>query len=422
MKYLSRIADNMLKDRLALKGAVLITGPKWCGKSTTALNAAGSYIFMQDPETQRQNIEMARFSPSTLLEGKTPRLIDEWQIVPEIWDAIRFEVDKRRERGQFILTGSVTPADKSKDSHSGIGRITNLHMRPMSLFESRESDGSISLEDIFKGRINPTVNGISLRKYAFAICRGGWPEAVLEKEDRYALAHAYDYVDTLCESEIRTATGKIRDNERCRRILRSYARNMSTPASLSLIRKDVIGNNADSFNDRTLYEYINALKDLFVVEDLPAWNPNIRSKARIQSAEIRHFIDPSIGVAAIGCTPDDLVDDIKTFGLYFESLCIRDLRIYAEAIGGSVYHYRDSNGLEADAVIHLHNGSYALVEIKLGSEDSIEQGAANLQKLAALIDTDKMKKPSALIIITAKNNAYRRKDGVYVVPLSCLKP
>lgn len=420
-EYIPRIADSILRDKLESKGAVLIAGPKWCGKSTTALQQAKSVVFMQDPRHQEQNIMLAQADSHLFLQGEVPRLIDEWQTIPFIWDAIRFEVDRRDEFGQFILTGSAVPADEDKIQHSGIGRITRMLMRPMSLYESGDSNGSVSLSALFSGTSQVTgISGKGLMDIAFALCRGGWPKAIGQKE-KVALQQAIDYYDGLVLSDVSHVDGVRRDPERIRLLLRSYARHVSTQATITTIRNDMLANDSSSLDEDTISSYIKALKKLYVVEDLPAWNPNLRSKAAVRTSDTRHYVDPSIACAALGLGPQDLINDLKTFGVLFESLCIRDLHVYAEKLDGRIYHFRDSAGLEADAVIHLRNGAWAPVEVKLFSNDRIEEGAKNLIKLSEMVDTTKMKKPSFLMVLTGTEYAYRRPDGVYVVPISCLK-
>jgi len=420
-KYLPRIVDKILKFKLESKGAVLIQGPKWCGKSTTALQQAKSVVYMQNTQMKKQNIELAKTDVELFLSGPTPKLIDEWQIIPFIWDSIRFEVDQRDAFGQFILTGSATPIDTSMITHSGIGRITRMTMRPMSLYESKDSNGEVSLKDLFEGgkRIASTSN-VSVQDYAYLVCRGGWPKAIGVKKE-IALQQAIDYYDELIYSDISKVDGINRNSNRAKLVLKSYARNSSQEASINTILNDIANNDDFSFSDVTLSSYINGFKKLFVIEDLPAWNPNLRSKTAIRSQEVRHFVDPSIATASLGIGPMDLMYDLKTFGFLFESMAIRDLRVYAESLNGSVYHYRDKNGLEVDAVIHLRNGDYGLVEVKLAADDLIEEGAKNLLNLSNLIDTTKMKNPSFLMVITATQYAYKRQDGVYIVPLACLK-
>ena len=420
--YRKRIADQLLARKLASKGAVLIEGPKWCGKTTTAEQAAKSILYMSDPENEKQNLLMADISPKALLEGTAPRLIDEWQIAPKLWDAVRFEVDHRDGPGQFILTGSAVPASTENIHHTGTGRFSWLMMRPMSLYESGESSGEISLKSLFETPAEITAkNNLSLNEIAFLICRGGWPGAY-SLRDSAALDQAFDYFDAVVKSDISRVDGVKRNPDRVRRLMCSYARNQGTPASLSTIHKDIAANDADSLQEDTVFSYINALKKIFVVEDMAAWNPNLRSRTSIRTSDTRYYVDPSIGIAALGLGPGDLMSDLKTFGLFFETLCVRDLRVFADALDGKIYHYRDKSGQECDAVIHLRNGSYGLIEIKLGGDDLIEEGASALKSFQNKIDTDKMKAPAFLMVLTATGQyAYRRKDGVYVVPIGCLK-
>ena len=421
-KYYPRIADTILEKKLRSKGAVLVEGPKWCGKSTTCEQQAKSAVYMQDTETREQNIALAYTSPRTFLNQEPPFLIDEWQEAPILWDAIRYEIDKRDEFGQFILTGSVTPLTeqaKKEIKHAGIGRITRMKMNTMSLSESNDSNGTVSLSELFKGMPIAATCGNTLQDYAFILCRGGWPKAIGLEED-IALEQAKDYYEQLINVDFSKAVNGDYSKIKLERLLKSYARNLSTPASKALLLRDIKTGNDDSFNEKTLDKYLNALNDLFVIKDIEAWNPNIRSKAKIQNSPIRHFCDPSIATASLRIGPKDLINDLKTFGLFFESMCVRDLSVYSERLDGDVFHYRDSNGLEADAVIHLKDGRYGLIEIKLGRSDDIEEAAKHLKKLAGLIDTQYMNPPSFLLVITAKNTAYKRADGVYVVPLGCL--
>lgn len=420
--YKPRIADAILKYKLESKGAVLIEGAKWCGKTTSASQIAKSILYMQDPERVRQNIELAEIKPSKLLEGENPRLIDEWQIAPQLWDAVRFAVDQKDEFGQFILTGSAVPADTSKISHSGVGRITKMLMRPMSLFESGESNGNISLKELFDGNHDiDGSNSIDLDKLAFLICRGGWPKS-LDCSSRVALQQAIDYYTVIVDTDISKVDNIGRSKERSERLMRSYARLIGSQTNLRAIGKDMETNEAHTLSDETIASYIGALKKIFVIEETPAWNPNLRSKTAIRTSDTRYFTDPSIGTAAMGLGPKDLVDDLNTMGLFFENLCVRDLRIYAEALEGNVYHYRDKNGLECDAVIHLRNGSYGLIEIKLGGDTRIEEGAETLNKLADNIDISKMKKPAFKMILTGIGSyAYKRKDDILIVPIGCLR-
>lgn len=419
-KYRSRIADKILLDKLEAKGAVLIEGAKWCGKTTTANQVAKSSIFMQDPAKRDQYLKMAELNPSLLLEGETPHLIDEWQLAPQLWDAVRYEVDRRDEFNQFILTGSAVPIHDRTTSHTGTGRISRMVMRPMSLFESGESNGSVSLGELFCEQKDIAAKSlIDIHQAAYLICRGGWPKA-LDQTDRIALRQAIDYYDAVVESDSSAVDGVDRNPQRVKLLMRSFSRFIASDAKLTHIRNDMITNDSDSLDEDTIFSYINALKRIFVVEDLPAWSPNLRSKTAIRTSDTRHFVDPSIAAAALGIGPDDLLNDLKTMGLFFESMCIRDLRIFSEALDGSVYHYRDKTGLECDAVVHLRNGSYALIEVKLGGKE-IDIAADNLLRLKSRIDTDRMKAPSFLMVLTGTEFAYRREDGVFVVPLGCLK-
>ena len=419
--YKKRIADSILQKKLKAKGAVLIEGPKWCGKTTTAEQISKSILYMANPENKEQNLMLADINPSLLLKGDVPRLIDEWQLAPKLWDAVRFEVDHRKSEGQFILTGSSVPADKNLITHTGTGRISFLLMRPMGLYESLESNGTVSLADLFTSKEVSGVNNLSLEDIAYLCCRGGWPRSISMEKD-IALEQAFDYYDAVVNSDISRIDGIKRESIRVKNLMRSYARNIGSQASIETLRNDMINNDSFSLDGDTVFSYINALKKIFVVEDSPAWNPNLRSKTAIRSSDTRYFIDPSIATASLGIGPSDLINDLNTFGLVFENLCVRDLRVYAESMNGSLYHYRDSSSLECDAVIHLRNGDYGLIEIKLGGDMLIEEGASNLIKLKDKLDTTKMKKPSFLMILTATGNyAYKRKDDIYVVPIGCLK-
>ena len=420
--YRKRIADDILSRKLEGKGAVLIEGPKWCGKTTTAEQIAASILYIDDPKNKEQNIAMAEMNPQRLLSGAKPRLIDEWQLAPKLWDAIRFEVDHCGELGQFVLTGSSVPVDSKEITHSGTGRFTWLTMRPMSLFESGDSSGTVSLKNLFDG-VNEIdgVSEIDMERLAFLVCRGGWPQAV-DMRNEIALDQGIDYYNGVVRSDINRADGVQKDPERVKRLMRSYARNQGTQVSDMVIAEDIASNDGHSLNEDTVASYLNALRRIFVVEDMPAWNPNLRSKSAIRCANTRYFVDPSIAVAALGVGPDDLVEDLKTFGFLFETLCVRDLRVYADALGGTVYHYRDKDGQECDAVIHLRNGRYGLVEIKLGGDRLIEEGAKSLKKMARKIDTDRMNTPAFLMVLTGLGNyAYRRNDGVLVVPVGSLR-
>lgn len=422
-KYRPRIADALLLRKLKGMGAVLIQGPKWCGKTTTAEQCAKSILYMDHPDTMRQNLELARIAPQRLLQGDTPRLIDEWQLAPQLWDTIRFEVDHREGVGHFILTGSAVPPDTGDIHHTGTGRFSWLTMRPMSLYESGESNGEVSLSRLFEGK-GTDVFGTSLLTLddiAWLICRGGWPRATLLDRE-VALDLATDYYDAVVHSDISRVDGVARDAERAKRILRSLARNQAAQVNISTICADIQTNEGAEDIRKTVAEYIETLKKIFVIEDTPAWNPNLRSKTAIRTSDTRYFIDPSIGVAALGIGPSDLVNNLQTMGLFFETLCVRDLRVYAEALGGQIYHFRDKNGLECDAVLHLRNGHYGLIEIKLGGDKLIEEGVTTLKTLADKLNTDRMPSPSFLMVLTATGQyAYRREDGVLVVPVGCLK-
>lgn len=422
-KYRERIADKLLARKLAGKGAVLLEGPKWCGKTTTAEQQAKSIIYMDDPAHVAQNLLKADLNPQVLLVGNTPRLIDEWQIAPKIWDAIRFEVDHREGLGHFILTGSSVPVDNMKMRHSGTGRIAWFRMRPMSLYESGESTGEISLETLFQQPASIYAeNGLDMADIAYLICRGGWPKALDLPKD-IALDQAFDYCAAITNRDISKVDNITRNPERIKRLMRSYARLQGSQASYETIGQDIKEYESQSLSYDSVYSYILALKKLFVVEDVSSWNPNLRSKTAIRSSDTRYYTDPSIGTAILKIGPDDLLNDLNTCGLFFETLCIRDLRTYAEALLGDVAHYRDANGLECDAVVHLRDGRYGLVEIKLGGERLIEEGAKTLFSLSKKLDTAKMKEPSFLMVLVGVGDiAYRRPDGVYVVPIGCLKP
>ncbi len=422
--YKPRVCDSLLQRKLRTSGAVLITGPKWCGKTWTALNVANSVIYMQDTDKRASYLKLAQTSPSLLLRGEKPRLIDEWQIATVLWDAVRFAVDKEPQKGQFILTGSVVVDDDEKDpeerrEHTGTGRISQLRMRPMSLFESGESNGTVSLKSLFEGTAEvEAVSSLTIEDIAYAICRGGWPAAMdMDKED--ALEVAYDYYDAIAERDASAVDKSQKDPDRMRSIMRSLARNISTMTTDKTIMGDVKANDM-SLTDKTLEVYLRALRKLFVVEDIKAWQPSLRSKTGIRTSDKRQFVDPSIAVAALGINPDAIIEDFNYFGFLFESLCARDLRVYSEALRGTVKHYHDNSNLEADLIISLNSGKWAAVEVKLGSKE-IEEGAEHLKELAANIDTDKFPAPSFLMILTGGEFAYRRNDGVYVVPLGCLR-
>ena len=390
---------------------------------------------MADPDTLAQNLALARTNISRLLVGKTPRLIDEWQIAPQFWDAIRNEVDNRDDDGQFMLTGSAVPPKPKKDEngnlieeeqihHTGTGRISRLKLRTMTLWESEDSTGMVSLGELFKN--SDYVDGeshIDLERLAYLTCRGGWPKAVLRKSEKAALAQAFDYFDSVVSTDIKRVDDVERDEEMAKRIMRSYARNQASQATAGTILADIKNNGDELLSDSTVYSYIKALKEIFVIEDSVAWNPNLRSKTAIRTSDTRYFTDPSIATAALGLGPNDLINDLNTFGLIFETLAVRDLRVYAESLNGKVYHYRDKNNLECDAVVHLRNGSYGLIEIKIGGSELVNDGAESLKTLSDKIDTTKMKKPSFLMVLTGIGEyAYKRpEDGVLVVPIGCLK-
>ncbi|MDD6898056.1 MAG: DUF4143 domain-containing protein [Bacteroidales bacterium] len=421
-KYKQRIADRILERKVLGKGAVLIEGPKWCGKTTTAKQLAKSVLDLGDSAVLKQSSGLIEISPKTLLDGDTPRLIDEWQALPPIWDSIRSEVDRRGEPSQFILTGSSVLPEADETVHSGTGRFATIKMRPMSLYESGESTGTVSLKNLFEGKsIEVRQNELDVEEIAFLTCRGGWPWATIISK-KVALDQAFDYVDSVIQRDIQRVDKVKRSAERAKLLLRSYARNISQQVSYGTIKKDMLSNDASTLDEDTVADYIKALKKLFVIEDLAAWNPNIRSKAAIRTSDTRHFVDPSIGTAILGLGPKDLINDLKSFGFFFEDMVVRDLRVYAEALDGELYHYRDSSGLECDTVLHRRNGSYALMEVKLGGEQNIEDGAKSMLALAENIDTGKMPAPSFMAVIVGVGQyAYQRKDGVYVIPIGCLK-
>ena len=425
--YRERIADELLKINLEAAGLVLIEGTKWCGKTTTAEQQCGSVIYMNDPSRRATYMQLAQTAPNVLLEGKSPRLVDEWQDAVELWDAARFEVDHREENtGQFIFTGStvIPPEKRKKIRHSGTGRVARFKMRPMSLFESGESNGTVSLGDLFDGTA-PTVcqaNPLDINQLAFLICRGGWPVS-LSMSEKAALKQSYNYIDAIVNEDISSVDGVRRDPRFSRRLLKSYARAQASQSTISTIYADLTANDDGSLTEESISSYLKALRNLFVIEDSQAWNPNLRSKAAIRTSDTRYFVDPSIAAAAIGAGPKDLIKDLNTMGLFFETMCIRDLRVYADALDGEIYHYRDKSGLECDAVIHLKNGRYGLVEIKLGGERQIDAGIRNLLALAGKIDTGKMDQPAFRMVVTGIGDfAYRNNDGTYIVPLSALRP
>lgn len=422
--YRKRLIEPIIERKLESKGALLIRGAKWCGKTTTAEQFAGSILYMSDPSKLKSNLDAAQMDASLLLEGAVPRLIDEWQIAPQIWDAVRFTVDQRGEPGQFILTGSAVPAKRDEIFHSGTGRFAILDMRPMSLYESGESTGEVSLAELFTTPEKIMgINPYKLNDIAYFTCRGGWPFAVNGSLRRQAtLEQAADYLDLVVNEDISRVDNVERNPDRARTLLRSYARHQGTQTPISVIKRDIMANDNDTISEDTIASYLNALRQIFVIDDMISWNPNIRSKSAIRTSPTRYFTDPSIATAALGINPDSLMKDLNTFGLIFETLCARDLRVYSQNIGGTVYHYRDSSGLECDMVVHLRNGAYGLIEVKLGGSNLIEEGVASLKKFRDVIDTRRMGEPAFMMVLTAVGDyAYRRADGVYVVPIGCLK-
>lgn len=418
--------DTLLEKKLQAKGAVLIEGPKWCGKTTTAEEIATSKIMLAKPDIKEHFKSLLEIDTDAALAGETPMLIDEWQTVPKLWDAVRYTVDHRHAMGQFILTGSAVPdkdAEKERE-HSGTGRFAWLTMRPMTLFESGESNGTVSLGELFQAPEKILQkNALKLSDIAFLICRGGWPIAVGLPEEA-ALEQAFDYYDAVTKEDVTNVDGVKRASERVQRLMRAYARHQGTQASIATLKGDLKNNDTTTLDEDTISSYLDALRKIFVVEDMPAWNPNLRSKTAIRTTDTRYFVDPSIATAALGLGPTDLMNDLNSMGFFFEAMCVRDLRVFAEALNGKVYHYRDKSGLECDAVVHLRNGQYGLIEIKLGGDSLIKEGAKTLNELANQVDTTRMKSPAFKMILTATGEyAYRRpEDGIYVVPIGCLRP
>lgn len=420
--YYPRLVEKEIELKLKTSGAVVVAGPKFCGKTTTCMLYQKSFVKLNT----KQAIAMARLNPKAMLKGDTPRLIDEWQKAPDIWNQVKDDLDFNYEFGKYILTGSSTPADKTEVHHSGAGRIAPVMMRPMSLFESKDSKGCVSLGDLFNGGEAftwDTNQVLSLDDVAFLLCRGGWPISVLAPKD-IAIEITKNYWNGLFVFEDQ-------ENERFRNkkpevlkmIIRSYARHISTEAAISTIIADVRQSNERTMDAKTFDNYLEALKDLYILEDMPAWNPNIRSKTSIRSTPTRHFVDTSIACRALGVMPEDLLADLESFGLFFEDMAIRDLKVYAATLGGEVRHYRDNAGLECDAVIHLENGQWGAIEIKLGGDDLIEAGAASLKRLKAkLAEKSDEKAPSFLMVLTAVGGSYQREDGVYVASINLLKP
>lgn len=420
--YLPRLIEKSITESMKTNGCIVIEGPKWCGKSTTSERFAKSIIKLQKPATYKQYRILADIGDDNLLSGEKPILFDEWQKIPELWDYVRNYIDETSGKGLFILTGSAKPIE-DKQRHSGIGRMKKIIMRTMSLWESNESSGEVSLKNLFDNTKNVSgKNRYQLKDIAHIICRGGFPSAVIEKDKDISLNYAKDYVNTLVSTDITSVDDIKRNPKRARAILKSYARNISTPAKMTTILKDV-ESNVVTQDIRTINSYIDAFSKLFVIDETESWTPKLRSKNAIRTTSTKHFIDPSIATAILDANPNDLMQDLNTFGLLFENLVIRDLKIYTQSLDGNVYNYRDKSGLEADAVIHLNEGRWGLIEIKLGGETLINEGALTLTKLKEAIDQDKMNKPSFLAIITATDSfAYRREDGIYVIPIACLKP
>lgn len=415
--YLPRLIDDILTEELEAFGAVLLTGPKWCGKTTTAMNQAASMLFLQDPDEREQNLRLADIKPSLLLEGDNPRLIDEWQDAPQLWDAVRFSVDQKGMTGLYILTGS-TSVDETKIAHSGTGRISRLRMRTMSLFESGDSNGEVSIRQLLKNDDIAGKSPHSIIDIANLIVSGGWPSS-LGKSLSVRQRQVAGYCKSITNVEVSSIDGINRDSDKVEHVLRSYSRHISSQATINTITSDVI-KNFDSIDRKTVSEYINTLKKIFVIEDLKAWSPTLRSKTSIATSSTRHFVDPAIAAYFLDANPDDLINDLETMGLLFESLVVRDLRIYVENLNGKLFHYRDYNGLEADAILHFNNGDWGAVEVKLGTK-AIDDGAKNLLKLKDKINTNKMNEPSFLAVITATGYAYQRPDGVYVIPIGSLR-
>jgi len=418
MKYFPRLCDKLLKRQLESSGAVLVEGPKWCGKTSTSRESAKSILYMQDPDRGPGYIRLADTMPSQLLQGEKPRVIDEWQEAPVLWDAVRFDVDKTNLRGQYILTGSAVPKEDDMPKHTGTGRISRLKMRPMTLFESRESNGSVSLKELFDGKTDIFgENPLSIPDLATALCRGGWPNAVASG-DRSSMT-ARNYVDAVVNYDIQRVDGIERNPFRARTLLRSYARNISTMAAISTIMADVKANDT-TISENTVYSYVNALRKIFLIEDIPAWKPSLRSKSAIRTSDKRQFVDPSIATAVMQADPGSILMDFEYFGFLFESLVTRDLRVYTQMLDGDIFHYRDKDNLEADLIIRLYDGRWAAVEVKLGSKE-IDDGAGHLIELSKKVDTSKVGEPAFLMVVTGGQFAYRRDDGVLVVPIGCLK-
>lgn len=419
--YRPRIVDSALKRKIRGKGAVLIEGPKWCGKTTTAEQISNSVLSVDDPATVKANITVSEIDPEKLLAGEQPRLLDEWQVAPKLWDAVRHHVDHHKGQGQFVLTGSSVPADMSETIHSGTGRFGWIVMRPMTLFESGDSTGEVSLGALFESSEISGYSDLDLDRLAFLICRGGWPESV-DMEPDVALDQAFDYIDAVIRKDMSRVDNIRRDPQKVRSLLRSYARNIGTQISQAAISADISSNGTTTVNEETVSEYLQALRKLYVVEDMKAWNPNLRSKTAVRTSDTRYFVDPSLAAASLRVGPSDLMKDLNTLGFFFEALVVRDLRVYAESLDGDVYHYRDNLDNECDVVIHLRNGRYALIEVKLGGESLIEEGVKTLKNVLRRIDTSKMGEPAFMAVVTGTDRyAYKRDDGIMIIPIGTLK-
>ena len=422
--YRKRIVDEILDLKLSSSAAVLVEGPKWCGKTTTCLQVAKSCVFMDEPTKRTQNMELATIAPEKILSGGYPRLIDEWQIAPQLWDAIRYKADRESIIGGYMITGSAVPVDINELKHSGTGRFSWIKMRPMSLWESGESSGAVSLTELFKGKIISVADAIpfELEQMSEIVCRGGWPQSLLMR-GRGRFETAKNILQAIVERDISRVDKRERNPDRALRLMRSYARIQGTQATAKVIKADLAASEMIKIDDDTIYSYLNALRKLFVIEDSHAWCPNLRTKDSVRTSDTRYFVDPSIAVAALGSGPGELMNDLKTFGFLFETMAVRDLRVYAESLGGEVRHYHDKTGLECDAVIHLSNGSYALFEVKLGGKHLIEEGVKTLKTLSNLIVEKKLREPAFKMIVTAVGEyAYvRKEDGIIVCPLSALK-
>lgn len=422
--YRKRIVDEILDLKLSSSAAVLVEGPKWCGKTTTCLQVAKSCVFMDEPTKRTQNMELAAIAPEKILSGGYPRLIDEWQIAPQLWDAIRYKADRESIIGGYMITGSAVPVDIDELKHSGTGRFSWIKMRPMSLWESGESSGAVSLTELFKGKIISVADAMpfELEQMSEIVCRGGWPQSLLMR-GRGRFETAKNILQAIVERDISRVDKRERNPDRALRLMRSYARIQGTQATAKVIKADLAASEMIKIDDDTIYSYLNALRKLFVIEDSHAWCPNLRTKDSVRTSDTRYFVDPSIAVAALGSGPGELMNDLKTFGFLFETMAVRDLRVYAESLGGEVRHYHDKTGLECDAVIHLSNGSYALFEVKLGGKHLIEEGVKTLKTLSNLIVEKKLREPAFKMIVTAVGEyAYvRKEDGIIVCPLSALK-